>query len=635
VEAPRATCRERFVAVIAVAALAAAVDTLLVRAEHHHRPLDVALYAESFALWLAFALLALIPASLFDRWIVSAASAARHPVRAAARLAAWTILPVVLHARLDAYTGLNARLGELASAKPWLDAAGAAAIVLLAVAVFGRVLQRLQPRTVAFLAIASSTLCGAFVSFHTDERPSDPRAPSDAKPNVLCLVWDTARAESLSFLGAGRETTPNLARLASESLVFTHARSVSTYTLTSHISMLTGVFPSHHGARMTRQRFQPLQTPTVVRAFREAGYRTGGFVGNDVLRAQSGIAFAFETYDDRVDPWVTYTHGWALVHDLQAAGAKLVPALWQNGLPHWIQDYQRPASEVLEHAREWIESDDPRPWFCFVNLYDVHWPYLPESAAREKWVEPYDGIVDGYSKRGNRVHASRYELVERDDEHLAELYDAELWELDRAVEQFLAALDLSRTSLIVTADHGEAFGEGGEYEHADVLECQTRVPLIVRPAGGVAARRVEAPVSGVDVAPTLLAFAGLPPPPESRGVNLLGELDPQREILVEHRDQPNPAAVKLALYDGAWKLVRLGAAEPHEWRLYDSASDPNEAQDVAAAHPEIVERLRKRMNELRATWRADDRADMAGTEVGNADALKALGYADVERPKSP
>lgn len=610
---------------VAVAASAAAIDTLLVRAEYHHRPLSVALFVESVLLWLVFTLIGALPSALFERTVLRRRGLSSASI---VRLFAWTVLPVVLHSCLDSYTSLGGNTSALRDWRPWVQSAGAVLALAAGAALAARIVRRWSVERLSIVAVAAACACGLAISFHSDETPDEPRASDAARPNVLCLVWDTTRAESLSLYGHPRATTPNLDRLAASAVTFTHARSASVYTLTSHLSMLTGVFPSHHGARMTRQRFHPLETPTIVRALREAGYRTGGFVGTDVLRAQSGISFAFETYDDRVDPWVTYTHAWALVHDLQSLAAGWLPALRKNGLPHWIQDFQRPAREVLDSAQRWIENGDPRPWFCFVNLYDVHWPYLPERSAREKWVEPYDGIVDGYSLRGDRVAAQKYQPQARDQQHLRELYEAELFELDSAVDRFLGALDLQRTAVLLTSDHGEAFGEGGQYEHGNILECQTRVPLLVRPPGGVAPRRVDAPVSGVDVAPTLLALAGLTPARSMSGTSLLGELDPSRAVLVEDRDHPDPRKIKLALYEGGWKLVREGLGAEQTWRLYDTSIDRVEEHDMSAARPEVLQRMRERLDALRGSWNASDERDMAKGEVGNTDALKALGYAE-------
>lgn len=625
-----ASLRTRLGCTLVVALLLAAVDALDVRLEYHHRAPDVALFLESAALWLVFALGALPVTACVDallrrrtrdeRFDSAARSGARHLV--------WTALPVVAHSRLDNFTGIGGDTSALFTLAPWIQLTLALLVLLGLAWLGGRLLQSWKPRS----ALVATSLASLAIAAGTTLRLQDDASPSaaagDTRPNVLLLVWDTTRAQSLSPFGYDRETTPNLAELTESSTRFTSTRSVSCYTLSSHLSMLTGVYPSHHGARMTRQRFSPSETPTIVRQFREAGYRTGAFVGTDVLRAQSGIGFAFERYDDQVDPWVTYTSGWAFVHDLQSLAAAKIPGLASNGLPHWIQDFQRPASDVLRHALEWIESDDPRPWLCFINLYDAHWPYLPEPSALNKWVRPYDGIVDGYAARGDRVVAERHKLDESDGRHLNDLYDAELWDLDAIVDQFLGRLDLGRTSVLMTSDHGEAFGEGGRHEHADILECQVHVPLVLRPAGGVEATTRPEPASGVDVAPTLLAMAKLAPAKPMDGVSLLEPLDATRRVLVEDRDHPNPRIVKLALYDANWKVVRKGLGAEERWALYDVATDPNEAQDVSEAHPDVFTRLKAELLAFRARWNADDERDGRVGEIGNIDALKLLGYAE-------
>lgn len=618
----------RLAGALAWASVLALADSLAVRSEHHHREPSLWLYAETLALWLAFALATLPWSLLVDRALrgVLALRKFEHPLHASARHMLWTALPVALHAHLDSYTGLGGNLAGLKSATPWLLALALVFGCVIAVALLLAVLERLPARWLVSCCTLAPWPLAWLVTFYTGGPAPTGSARSDA-PNVLLLVWDTTRADALSPYGYDRDTTPNLARFSEQALRFTNSRSVSTYTLTSHLSMLTGVYPSHHGARLTRQFFRPWATPTVVREFREAGYRTAAFVGTDVLRAQSGIDYAFETYDDRVDPWVTYTQAWALVHDVQSLLAKRLPALGANGDPHWIQDFQRPAGDVLARALEWIEAEDPRPWFCFVNLYDAHWPYLPEPEARERFVRPYDGPADGYALRGNRVRRERLQLGAEDARHVRDLYDAELWSLDREVDRFLGALDLGRTGVVLTSDHGEAFGEHGQFEHKDVLECHTRVPLLVRPAGASAGREVREPTQGIDVAPTLLALAGLEIDFEHFGSNLLEPLAAERLLLVENRDNVDPSLVKLALYEGDWKLVQSqGADRTPQWSLYDVAADPLEARDLALERPEVVERLRNGLTGLRARWGADDERDGRVQRVENQDALDQLGY---------
>jgi len=412
--------------------------------------------------------------------------------------------------------------------------------------------------------------------------------------------------------------------------------------------MLSGVYPSHHRARLARMRFRPSMTKSIARILREKGYRTGAFVGTGVLQAKSGIVDGFEVYDDLVDPLVCDTQAWSLVHDVQSTLAKIWPQTFNhNGDPHGIQDFQRPADEVLSNAAEWIESDDSRPWFCMVNLYDVHWPYLPSDEARARWVEEYCGDITGrlfradnyglhqvgHADAGNGADGSLLDAT--DKRHLEELYDAELWELDAKVAAFLqrAKVDAGNVGVVMTADHGEAFGEGGRYEHADVLEPQVRIPLLVRPPDGhpqaaLAGTRLAGKASGVDVAPTVLGLAGIEVPKGFSGLDLLATpptLD--RPGLVEDRDHPNPRTVRLAYYKHHWKLVRNGLGDAAQITLFDLRSDETGLVDVSGAHPAVAKELEAELDALRATWSADDEADAEDTAMDNLDVLRQLGYA--------
>ena len=398
---------------------------------------------------------------------------------------------------------------------------------IVAAVVLGRIASRLPRLVVVAFVLGLSAAVGLQRPASTRE-PAPTHAATDGsieRPNLLLLVWDTTRAKSLSTYGYDRATTPVPRDLAERATVFEEARSVSSFTYTSHLSMLTGVYPSHHGGRLTRMTYDPDRTPSVARLLADAGYRTGAFVGTGVLRANTGMVEGFEVFDDRVDPAVCDTQAWKLVHDVQAVLAKVHPAFRGNGNPHWFETFQRPASQVLTNTREWIEADDPRPWFCMVNLYDVHWPYLPRGEGREKFVRPYDGPVDGYLFRSDDYHLPAGTrkgalLSEVDDRHLTDLYDAEMYDLDREVAEFLQAVETSdpgrETALILTSDHGEAFGEDDAYGHHGVLEAQVRIPmLLVHPGGepGRAAGRV----SGVDVATTLLSIAGVEAPVHMTG----------------------------------------------------------------------------------------------------------------------
>jgi arylsulfatase A-like enzyme len=494
-------------------------------------------------------------------------------------------------------------------------------------------LSRRVPRKPVGLAVGVLAVAVGVFLPPSEPRPAPPPsidAVLAAKPNVLLLVWDTTRSGHLGPYGYDRDTTPNLARFAEESIVFEEARSVSIFTFTSHLSMLTGKYPAATGARMiSRMQLDPRLCESVATHFSDAGYRTGAFVGTWVLHATTGIRRGFEVYDDRVDPAVGSTYAWSLVHDVQAVLADKLGILKANGQPHWFQDFQRPASEVLSAALEWIGEDDPRPWFCMVNLYDVHWPYVPSAESRERWVRPYAGPMDGYLFRSNAYPPGHVPTAE-DGRHVGELYDAEMWQLDAEVDRFLAALELERTNtaVVLTSDHGEAFGEGGRFEHDDILEPQVRVPLLVRLPGAVPHRgRRSLRASGIDIAPTLLGLAGLGVPADVHGIDLLAA-DPgaDREVLVEDRDHEGLDDVRLALYSGTWKLVRLGVGESATLHLYDLAADPVAVVDVAQDHPERTQELARRLEELRAPWADLDLAIEPDGGGSSEDALDGLGY---------
>ena len=615
----------------ALVLVVAAVESLLVRFELEHRPTEWRLFLQAALLWLVLGALACLPAwgslRLWRRWRRDGGT--KPPgatgVVPALVLAGWMVGPVLVHATLDRYTGLDGNTMALASIRPWLEAAGILGAMLAVLFALWKAGGRLASRLPVLALCLLSVGAGLFLPW----RPAAVgAAPGGARPNLLLVVCDTLRADRTQPYGYERETTPHLARLAEESVVFEDVRSVSCFTFTSHLSMLTGVHPSTHGARLLSTRYDPRRATSIAETLRREGYRTGAFVGTDVLSGRTGIRHGFEVYDDQVDPPVCDTRGWQLVHDAQVVLARTFPVLRYNGRPHWIQDFQRPADEVLANALRWIRDEDPRPWFCLVNLYDVHWPYVPGEAGRARLVRPYAGPLDGYLFRSDAWREG-YVIREEDARHVSDLYDAEILDLDAAVDSYLGELDLGAggTAVVMTSDHGEAFGEAGRWKHEDITEPQVRVPLIVRRAEpSPTGSRVSAPASGVDTAPTLLGLAGLPVPADVEGYDLLsGDIPADRKILVEDRDRRDPMDVRIAWYRGPWKLVRNGLGEEVVFELFDLATDPVGEVDVSAEHPDVLEALSRELTEWREKADAEE-ARGAEEMRGQADALRALGY---------
>lgn len=599
---------------------AAALDTVLVHARLGHWQKEPSDFLGMLLLWALLGLLALPFAALIRRW------------RMRRGLEAWTTpifvclaLPVASHAVLDRYTEVGAGLSSLRGLAPWLATAVAAMAVLIGAFFVGKLARRvrLESRGGATVVVLASALVALAFPFKSSYQ-GPPPDPMIKRPNLLLVVTDTVRAKSLLEFGGRRETAPNLARLAESSVLFSDARSASCFTFTSHLSMLTGVYPSEHGAWLLDMRYDPTRAAHVAAVLNMEGYRTAAFVGTNVLAGQSGIDWGFETYDDRVDPGLTYGAAWGLIHDVQALAAQLVPALRFDGRPHWIQDFQRPADGSLAAARAWIEAPDPRPYFCMLNLYDAHWPYLPDAASAEELVGPYDGLVDGFAERKSSLPEG-YSMTPEDDAHMTDLYEAEILELDKKLGAFFDSVGLEDTALVIVADHGEAFGEGGRYEHNDLIEPQVHVPLLVRPAGGLEAGRVsDGPASGIDVAPTLLGLAGLERPKEMRGLDLLGEpLPKERTRLVEDRDHLSADQHHLAIYRGGFKFVRTGA-KAEGAGLFELAKDPDALIDISAQRPELAAELEAELDAMRSSWGAG--AEQLEQSGHAAEGLGALGY---------
>jgi len=299
---------------------------------------------------------------------------------------------------------------------------------------------------------------------------------------------------------------------------------------------------------------------------------------------------------------------------------------------------------LLEDALEWIEShreaDGERPFFVWLFLVDPHDPY----EAPGPWTSAWAGSTTDAPRRPNREYPEN--LPEEVRERMRSLYDGEISYVDHELGRFFDALAemgvLQEATVAVVADHGEAFGEHSCYLHAfHTWDAVTRVPLIIRsPAlrSGFGTRS-DALVSVVDVAPTLLAAAGLEPIPDARGIDLWAALsDPEshaREHIVAEVDA---YGVRRAFVrDARHKLVYhhvvntgtfqryLGAAsgyptlalEESRIEVYDLLRDPYELEAIAGEESPAAEGLYRILSDtLPRMAPASELADLDGPEPG-------------------
>ncbi|MCU4743579.1 sulfatase [Natronoglomus mannanivorans] len=303
--------------------------------------------------------------------------------------------------------------------------------------------------------------------------------------SVILLSADALRADHLSCYGYDRETSPVLDEFADESIQFTRAYSASSHTREAVPAILTGEYPDIAIGSDYR-----LATETIASTFSSEGVSTGGFHSNPFVSRAYGFDRGFDEFDD----------------DLHFGEHKLV-ALAQRALDKLRNRHYARADEINERSLSWLDSLRADDRFFLWNHYmDTHGPYEPPAEYRQLYTNTEISDRDAQSLYQRAINDPN-SITETERQLLIDLYDAEIRYNDAKIGSFFEALrdrDLFDQSLvIVTADHGDAFGEHGYYEHPRYLHDEiTHVPLLVRPPGG-ADETVSVPASTLDIAATI------------------------------------------------------------------------------------------------------------------------------------
>jgi len=370
---------------------------------------------------------------------------------------------------------------------------------------------------------------------------------SDAPLNLVVLTLDTVRADALGVYGQKLPTTPNIDAMAADGIVFRQAVTSAPSTFPSHSTLFTGKQPYVHGVRANAGYVLSEENVTLAEVLRAEGYRTGAEIAAPVLARSRHLDQGFEAYHDPV----TMETG---LERMDAGTADL-------------RQNNRDAEDITEAGIEFIRAHRDSPFFLWLHYFDAHQTHDPPPEFR------------------SRVAGSQYLAeVARIDHQLGRLID----EIEKLGLR-------SRTLVVVTADHGEGSGQHGEATHSFfVYDSTIRVPLIfwgpdLIPRG----RQVDALVRLVDVMPTLLGLLKLEVPGGSQGVSLEPLLaDPEGDLdLVAYGESVEPttsfgSSVLRYVRQGRWKYIHKVDLE-----LYDVEADPRELDNLAAEHPEIVERL--------------------------------------------
>jgi arylsulfatase A-like enzyme/cytochrome c-type biogenesis protein CcmH/NrfG len=395
-------------------------------------------------------------------------------------------------------------------------------------------------------------------------------SPPAKDANVLLITIDTLRADRVGIYSDKYVKTPNIDALAGRSIVFTHAYAQSTLTRPSHTNIMTGMTPLYHGVSDNPGFKLEARYLTLAEHLKEAGYRTAAFVGCAVLDSRFGLNQGFDLY---------YDSGMGIQE------------------PGPFDIVQRTADQVVKPAGIWI-ADQSEKWFCWVHLFDPHAPYVPPSPFKEQYAsDPYSGEVAFV------------------DAQLGFFFD----DLEKKGK-------LEKTVIIITADHGEAFGEKDETYHGFFAYDNTiHIPLILSYPGD-APGRIDENVCHTDIFPTVCDLVGRPIPSHIQGESLvpIAAGRPRRNPAI-YFESMSPhlnldAAPLGGLILGAKKFIDQPIKE-----VYDLASDPGEERNIASTSdlPKFSAQLEAERKELKGRG---TKQDIKGTTGDVRKFMESLSY---------
>jgi arylsulfatase A-like enzyme len=413
-------------------------------------------------------------------------------------------------------------------------------------------------------------------------------------PNVIVIIADALRADHVSAYGYQRQTTPNLdALIADQGVHFQDATTTSPWTCPANASMATGRSPSSLGATWeTIRDTLPSEASTLAEYLHTAGYYTAGFANTYCVKAKLGFDQGFDHYDDSLSDRPT-------------------------------SDKAR-AEEVNHLVIDWLQNTWTRelsgtqPLFLFLYYFDPHGWYDPLPPYDTLYDATYTGTLTPEVYRDGEVVVSGDIVpMARDVEHLLALYDGEITYWDVHLGQLLAYLQdihISDNALIVvTADHGELFGEHGVWVHGNALyEEVIRVPLLMRYTGIISPGQViDVSVQNMDLMPTILDWVGLPVPEDVQAVSLrpivegrAGTADITRPIFSEVDAVTDPqnsfywiaSRVDLrAIQRGEWKLVHHVEHWNDDELFLLQPFSPYEVDNLLSTNPEQAQELRREL----------------------------------------
>jgi arylsulfatase A-like enzyme len=488
--------------------------------------------------------------------------------------------------------------------------------------------------------------------------------------NVALIVLDAVRADHVCCYGHSRLTTPNLDAFAAGATRYASVVAPGVWTFPSMTSMFTGLYPSQHGMNRA-DRSVPAQLRLLAERLHDAGYRTGGFSANPYVGRTYGFDRGFEVFGEfwgvsgnggraGVSGALNGVYQWLFPRVRRTVKrSQTLTRAYQRYQRRRVEAHDKGAAALVDAAVQWLSQgreggeggEGRRPFFLYAHLMEAHGPLAPPSRHAARFMDqPSIAAARQLNQDAMAYMAGANPLDQQQLQLLRDLYDASISYTDQALGRLLEALEMlaEDTVVVVTADHGNSFGEHGILDHFfSVHQTLAAVPLVVRhpdiPPG-----IINRPVGTIDITPTILETAGLDHSGLA-GISLCSLTDPRPCLVTEFLDPPLERFERFHRFDPVafGRELRALRRGDHKYiwssdgreELYDLGRDPGETINLVDTQPTLLAELRN----LHDDWRLETSAGMTtakdpatanGTsndlevEEEVASTLRALGYLD-------
>jgi len=522
----------------------------------------------------------------------------------------------------------------------------------LAGALLSLLIAKLLPRNVR--SVSSASLAGIAIvvaifsgrpstdSFFTDKPEVEGKALQAVKPkNIIWIVTDTARRDHVSVYGGDRKTTPNLEKFARDARVFDHAIATAPWTLPSHASMFTGMYPSKHGAHYVGDAIfsTPLlpQNITIAELLTAYGYETAAVCANNAgLSRALGCGQGFHFYFD-ARPMV-FSLFWGKLL-LRLPDDFRIDDLWVNEVAL--------SSEINPIAEKWLDNvKKDHPFFLFVNYMEPHGgiAFIPA---------PYDSMYGFNRERqkevfkdfdSDRIIHFRDHVKPEERGFWTSYVERKVTFMDFKLGQLidkLKTMDLYDDSMIIiNSDHGELFGEHNSFGHnTDLYNELISIPMMVKYPGSEKKGRFEKVVQTVDIMPEVLSYIGADIPEEVQGQpfeqathDVVAELFQQ---VHNAHAKSNPRRyyrdLKAIFGTVAGDSLKYIWSSDYKSELFDLSHDPGELTNIAGEAVSATDQMQGKLEDWKDSFTPfeltkDLKLTNSAERNDLIERLKSLGY---------